>query len=268
MSRAASLPPPRKRFGQHFLIDPNIVRKIVGLAAIQSGETVLEIGPGRGALTPALCAAARSVIAVELDPALHAHLAGTLAGCPNLTLHLGDALKFPYADLPPGTVVVANLPYNVGTTLLMRLLEARHRLTRMIVMLQTEVAQRLAAAPGTDQYGALSVLTQAVADVRIAFHVAPTCFRPRPKVGSSIVTLTFPPRQPVAIAHDALFARTVKAAFAHRRKTLVNSLRDEGFAPARVGEALEGLGLDGSRRAETLSIQEFARLAGKLGEVL
>jgi 16S rRNA (adenine1518-N6/adenine1519-N6)-dimethyltransferase len=257
-------PPPRKRLGQHFLIDPNIVRKIVALAALRPEETVLEIGPGRGILTKALAAEAGAVIAIEVDPVLHAYLAGTLGGCPNVDLRLGDALAFEYREVPPRTVVVANLPYNVSTPLLAKLLEARARFDRLILMLQTEVAQRLASPPGSREYGSLSVLAQHAAEVALAFQVSPSCFRPRPKVGSTVVTLV-PRQEPRWEARaEAAFGRLVRAAFAHRRKTIANSLRDEGLPPDRIAAALARAGIAPSRRAETLGLREFGALTAAL----
>jgi len=255
---------PNKRLGQHFLIDPNIVRKIVALAAIRPDETVLEIGPGRGALTRMLCERAARVIAIELDRELERRLRETLADCRNLELHQGDALAYPFGSLPERSVVVANLPYNVSSPILFALLEARERFVRMILMLQTEVAQRLASKPGSKDYGVLSVLAQAFADIRVAFRVAPTCFQPPPEVSSSVVHLTMPRRVPVAIPDHAAFTKTVRAAFAHRRKTLINSLRDEGYNAQTILPALETAGLQPEIRAERLSIEQFARLSTAL----
>ena len=261
-----SLPPPRKRLGQHFLVDPNITRKIIALAAIRSEDIVLEIGPGRGVLTRPLCTAAKRVIALELDPKLEAYLAEALADCRNLDLRLGDALEFSYETLPQGTVVVANLPYYVSTPLLFALLEARQRIDRMVLMLQTEVARRLVAKPATNDYGILSVLVQYAAEASLAFQVSASCFRPRPDVGSAVVNLVMRRHRPVQVKDEALFARVVRAAFAHRRKTLLNSLRDEGLSSEQVARALTRLGIGPSRRAETLTLEEFANLADALGK--
>lgn len=261
-----SLPPPaRKRLGQHFLVDPNIVRKIVALAALRPDETVFEIGPGRGILTRALCAEARRVVAVELDVQLGGYLRESTGDCPNLDLRLGDALEFPYEELPEGTVVVANLPYYVSTPLLFKLLEARSRIDRMVLMLQSEVARRLVAQPATEDYGILSVLTQSAVAAQLAFPVSANCFRPRPDVGSSVVSLKVRRPPDPAVPDEARFVRTVRASFAHRRKTLANSLRDEGLPQSRIGEALAQAGIDPSRRAETLTLREFASLAAALG---
>lgn len=259
-------PPPRKRLGQHFLIDRNIIRKIVALADLRPGETVLEIGPGRGILTRAICERAKAVIAVELDPKLADFLGRELADCSNLDLRVGDALEFPYDTLPHGTVVVANLPYNVSTPLLFRLLDARARIDRMILMLQTEVARRLVAQPGANDYGILSVLTQYRTRAVLTFQVAPSCFRPRPAVGSAVVSLMVRAQPVMPVRDQALFVRTVRAAFAHRRKTLANSLRDEGLLPDRIARALARAGIESSRRAETLALEEFAALADALGQ--
>ncbi len=258
-------PPPRKSLGQHFLIDPNIVRKILAVAAVRPEETVLEIGPGRGMLTRALCAAARAVIAVEVDPKLVAYLAEALADCRNLDLRSGDAREFPYHSLPEGTVVVANLPYYLSTPLLFALLDASERLDRVVVMLQTEVARRLVAKPGSRDYGVLSVLVQAVGEPTLAFRVSASCFRPKPDVESAVVHLTIPASPSLFIKDRSRFVQTVRAAFAHRRKTLANSLTHQGYSADLVGRALKSAGIDGGRRAETLTLVEFASLADAIG---
>jgi 16S rRNA (adenine1518-N6/adenine1519-N6)-dimethyltransferase len=263
-ARFPTPPPPRKRLGQHFLIDPNIVRKIVALAGLRPDETVLEIGPGRGILTKALAGEAGAVLAIEVDPKLHAYLEEMLGDCANVDLRLGDALTFDYRQVPPRTVVVANLPYNVSTPLLVKLLDTRARFDRLILMLQTEVARRLAAPPGSGEYGSLSVLTQHAAEVSLAFQVSPSCFRPRPEVGSAVVSLV--PRQelPWGARDEAAFCRLVRAAFAHRRKTIANSLRDEGLQPDRIAAALNAAGVAPGRRAETVTVAEFRTLAHAL----
>ena len=255
---------PRRSLGQHFLIDKNIVHKIVRLAELQPGETVLEIGPGRGILTEALLDSSGLVVAVELDAALCAHLRATLRRRSNFRLVEGDALTFDYAQVPSPFLVVANLPYYVSTPLLFRLLEDRRRIDRLVLMLQEEVVARLAAAPGGKDYGALSIAAQFYCEVRQAFRVPPTCFRPKPQVGSAVVVLTPLPKPRVSVADEAFFFRIVRAGFAHRRKALPNSLRDEGFEGGPTAAALEQAGIDPRRRAETLSIEEFAALTDTL----
>ena len=173
---------------------------------------MLEIGPGRGILTRALCASAHRVIAIELDRKLGDLLAETMADCRNLDLRHDDALAFPYDTLPDRTVVVANLPYYISTPLLFTLLEVRHRFDRMILMLQTEVARRLVAGPGTRDYGILSILAQYWTEPRLAFRVPATCFRPRPNVESSVVKLVTRTTPVCRLEDESLFIRTVRAA--------------------------------------------------------
>jgi 16S rRNA (adenine1518-N6/adenine1519-N6)-dimethyltransferase len=261
----ASVPPARKSLGQHFLIDPNIVRKIVALADVQQDETVFEIGPGRGILTEALCRIASHVIAVEVDPRLHAYLLERQSAFPNLELVCSDALTYPVIDLPYGTVVVANLPYYISTPLLFRLLEAGPRLSRMVLMIQAEVAARLVAKPGSREYGLLSVMAQSAAEIVEGFRVSAQCFRPRPEVASTVVSLRRCAATLVSAEQQADFQRIVKAAFAHRRKTLPNSLRDEGYVFDRVVDALHALKLPPTTRAETLSVAQFIELAHRVG---
>lgn len=249
-----------KRLGQNFLIDPNIVRKIVALAEISSDSQVLEIGPGRGVLTEVLCKAAGLVTAVEIDPRLHAYLAERQAEFPNLTLVLDDALVYPVESLPVGTIVVANLPYYISTPLLFRLLDQRDRFPRLVLMLQNEVADRLVAKPGSSDYGVLSVMAQYAAEITKAFRVSAQCFRPRPEVGSAVVLLRTRARRELSPEEEPKFASFVKAAFAHRRKTLVNSLKDEGYDQMRIAGALERLTLSPSVRAEVLSLEQLIQL--------
>ncbi|GJL54242.1 MAG: ribosomal RNA small subunit methyltransferase A [Nitrospirales bacterium] len=263
---SSSVPPyPRKRFGQNFLVDHNIVKKIVARAALSPHETVLEIGPGRGALTRVLCQVATRVLAVEIDEDLFRNLQDELKAHVNLELSFGDALAYPYTTLPPHTVVVANLPYNISTPLLFKLFDARASVDRMILMLQLEVAKRLAAKAGTREYGVLSVLAQYFADVDVAFTVSRTCFRPRPDVESAIVELRLKPPCEMDRPEDIQqFVRVVKAAFSHRRKTLLNAMRDAGMASDALKVAFEGTGIHGGRRAETLTVHDFQRLARML----
>ena len=258
---ASTLPPALKRLGQTFLIDPNIIRKIVSLAALGPEDTVLEIGPGRGALTAGLCAEAGRVIAVEIDPQLQPHLQDSLGHCQNLDLRIGDALAFPFETLPPRTVVVANLPYYVSTPILFALLDARARLDRLVLMLQTEVALRLAAKPNSEDYGVLSVLTQEAAEVEVAFRVSANCFRPRPTVGSAVVHLRIKTQEGFEPVRYERFRRLVRASFAHRRKTLVNSLRDEGYLPEQIARATAEAGVPPQARAEMLTLDDYRTLA-------
>ncbi|THI87133.1 MAG: ribosomal RNA small subunit methyltransferase A [Nitrospira sp. CG24A] len=255
------LPTPNKRLGQNFLIDPNIVRKIVALAELSPNDQVLEIGPGRGILTEALSRTAGQVTAIEVDSRLHAYLETKQAELPNVELVCDDALAYPVESLPMGTVVVANLPYYISTPLLFRLLDQRGRFPRMVLMLQDEVADRLVAQPGGSDYGVLSVMAQYAADITKAFRVSAQCFRPRPDVASAVVRLRMKDRTRLSRQEEVAFRALVKAAFAHRRKTLVNSLRDEGYALHSVTETVQRLDIASTRRAETLSVEEFLQLA-------
>ena len=264
-----SSPPPAaiKRLGQNFLIDPNIVRKIVALADLSPADTVLEIGPGRGILTEALCRAAGQVTAIEVDPRLHTFLSERTAHLSNVTLLLGDALTCSIEHLPIGTIVVANLPYYISTPLLFRLLSQGNRFARMVLMLQNEVADRLIAKPGTSDYGVLAVMAQYSAHISKAFKVSPQCFRPRPEVDSAVVLLRA--REPRArrLEEEQRFTALVRAAFAHRRKTLVNSLKNEGYDSRPVETALTRLQLSSSLRAETLTLEQFLELAHLMQEL-
>lgn len=259
------LPPTAiKRLGQNFLIDPNIVRKIVALAELTQTDPVLEIGPGRGILTEALCRAAGHVTAIEVDPRLHAYLTERRPPFVNLTLVLDDAMTYPMERLPIGTIVVANLPYYLSTPLLFRLLDQRERFPRMVLMLQNEVVDRLIAKPGSSDYGVLSVMAQYAADITKAFRVSAPCFRPRPDVGSAVALLHAKHQRALNREEEPKFSAFVKAAFAHRRKTLVNSLKDQGYEQKVVAAALEALALPYSVRAEILSIEHFVELTRRL----
>jgi 16S rRNA (adenine1518-N6/adenine1519-N6)-dimethyltransferase len=258
------LPAAIKRLGQNFLIDPNIVRKIITLAELSLNDSVLEIGPGRGILTDALCQSAGRVTAIEIDPRLHSYLTERQTQFKNLTLVLGDAMTHPIEHLPPGTIVVSNLPYYLSTPLLFRLLEQQQRITRLVLMLQNEVADRLVAKPGSSDYGVLSVMAQYSADITKAFKVSSQCFRPRPDVGSAVVLLRTKDRIEQTRDSRDQFATIVRAAFAHRRKTLVNSLRDQGHDQKHVVAALTALHLSPSIRAENLSLEQFIVLTRQI----
>jgi 16S rRNA (adenine1518-N6/adenine1519-N6)-dimethyltransferase len=236
------------------------VRKIVALAELGPNVHVLEIGPGRGILTEALCHAAGRVTAVEVDPRLHAYLETRQAELPNVELVCEDALAYPVESLPIGTVVVANLPYYISTPLLFRLLDQRGRFPRMVLMLQAEVADRLVASPGGSDYGVLSVMAQYAAEITKSFRVSAQCFRPRPEVASAAVLLRTKERTRLSRQEEVAFRALVKAAFAHRRKTLVNSLKDERYDQQQVTVALDSLSLSPTARAEVLSVAQFVEL--------
>lgn len=257
-----SFPRPRKRFGQHFLHDPGIIRRIVDVVAVAPHARVVEIGPGRGALTGPLLERLGALDAVEIDRDLVAALAERFGRETRFQLHSGDVLGFDFCALAAGTPLrlVGNLPYNISTPLLFHLYEQAHCIETMVFMVQKEVAARLVAAPGGKDYGRLSVMIQWRFDVATLFDVGPGAFQPPPQVDSTVVRLT--PRPPRTELHDAdRFARVVKAAFGQRRKTLRNALRDI----VDMG-AFERAGVDPARRAETLSPLEFAILANQSTE--
>ncbi len=261
----ASLPPyPRKRLGQHFLIDPNLIRKIISLADIQPSDSVCEIGPGGGALTGLLCQAAKQVLALEVDPRMVEFLKTELAGNHNLDVQEQDALKYPFVQLPPSTVVVANLPYNISTPIMFRLLESQQHISRMVLMVQQEVAQRLVAKPSSKDYGVLSVMVQHLADVKFGFKVSRKCFRPVPDVDSGVVRMDIRNGHLKNQEHLAHFQRVVRAAFGQRRKTLMNAFRSANISNECLQQVQEDTGISLTRRAETLSVQEFQTLSRSL----
>ena len=250
-----------KRLGQHFLLDPGILRRVVAAAAPLAGRTVLEIGPGPGGLTASLLASdAARVVAVERDPRFLPPLQELAERHPGrLTLVPADALRFDPAPLAADgpLLVVANLPYNVGTELLLGWLHRLELFERLVLMFQKEVALRLAAAPGTADYGRLAVLAQRLCVVERLFDLPPTAFTPPPRVSSSVVRLVPRPDRPEPEALAALEAVT-RAAFGQRRKMLRASLRS--LSPDTEA-LLAAAGIEATRRAESLSLAEFERLA-------
>jgi 16S rRNA (adenine1518-N6/adenine1519-N6)-dimethyltransferase len=256
----------RRALGQHFLRDAGIARAIVDLVAPTPRDLVVEIGPGEGALTGELARRAGRLVALEIDPALAAGLRSRFAGVEILE---SDARTWDYGALRASAggrvLVVGNLPYSVGKPILQALVTARTAIQEMALMLQREVAERVAAAPGGRTYGSLSVLTQLYCDVRVALRVPPGAFRPPPQVESAVLHLRVREAPRVALADERRFASVVRAAFAQRRKTLTNALAGGlGLSAERVRAAAEGAGLDPVRRAETLTIPEFAALVARL----
>jgi 16S rRNA (adenine1518-N6/adenine1519-N6)-dimethyltransferase len=256
---------PRKSLGQCFLTAPRIAEKIVAMANVGPGDRVVEIGPGRGILTRVLAARAGEVLALELDSRWHADRQAEFANASHVRIVLADALAYPFEEIAPPFKIVANLPYYISTPILFRLLDLRARISLMVVMLQREVVDRLLAKPGTRSYGALSVAVAYRAEVRKGFPVAPGSFSPRPAVESAVVVIAPRSSPPIAVRSEETLFRVIRAAFAHRRKVLANALRDEGFDANRVGGALEAAEIEPKRRGETLTLEEFGRLADALG---
>ena len=257
-----------KRLGQNFLIHGGTVEAIVETADICPGDRVLEIGPGIGTLTQGLAEAGASVTAVELDKKLPAVLAETLSGYDRVRIVGGDILK---TDIPTlmgeePFKVVANLPYYITTPILLTLLERRLPITRIVTMVQREVAERMIALPGGRDYGALSVAVQYYTEPRLAIEVSPRCFLPPPAVESAVMDCVVRKTPPVEVEDEKHFFRVVRAAFGQRRKTIGNALKSLGLPRDILQGALSKAGIDPLRRGETLSLSEFAALAGALTE--
>jgi len=258
---------PKRSLGQHFLIDPNLARAIAADAAIRPGDRVVEIGAGLGSLTRALAEAGADVVALESDRALLPALVESVGGLDRVCVVHADAMDFAWIEELRGDdwALVANLPYNVATPLVLETLRRAPRIRRMLVMVQREVGQRLVAEPGDAAYGAPSLRVAYRAEGSLVRRVPPSVFWPRPKVESVVVRLIRRDRPAVAVADERLW-RVVDAGFAERRKTMRNAVRRLGPDPDRADELLRAAGIDPSARAETLSIQDFARLAEVMPE--
>lgn len=259
---------PLKSLGQNFLVDNNIIDKIIHSAAVKAEDCVLEIGPGRGALTEYLARKAGRLVLIEYDHALADALKERYAGDPRVTVVDADILAVDLAAVlgdAESWKVVANLPYNISTAVLFRLMEVRDRLARMILMLQKEVGDRLVAAPDCADYGVTTVLLGLWFDMRREFIVPPGCFHPRPKVDSAVLSFVPLPAPRVPVGDEDVFRRVVKGAFAMRRKTLINCLKAaELVSVDDLRGILAECGIDGQRRGETLSLAEFAALSRRL----
>jgi 16S rRNA (adenine1518-N6/adenine1519-N6)-dimethyltransferase len=254
----------KKRFGQNFLRDRQVVDQILAAANLTSADQVMEIGPGLGVLTDRLLKAAGRVLIVEIDRDLVANW--EQRNEMNLQVVNGDVLALDWAELLPGTgwKLVANLPYNISSQVVFRIIEQRNRFSSLVLMFQKEVGERLCASPGSRDYGALSIFGQLWFDIERVVKVPPQAFTPAPKVDSVVLKFTPLQQARVAIVDEQHFKRVVKSAFAQRRKTLRNTLKTGGFSSAEIETALEKVAIDPGRRAETLSLAEFARLADQL----
>ena len=264
----------QKKFGQNFLIDPRVLEKIIKAAEITEDDCVLEIGPGIGTMTQHLACAAKKVIAVEIDRALIPILQDTLSGWDNVRIINEDVMKVDLAKLAEEEnggkplKVVANLPYYITTPIIMGLFENHVPLKSITVMVQKEVADRMQVGPGTKDYGALSLAVQYYAKPYIVANVPPNCFMPRPKVGSAVIRLERYEEPPVKVKDEKLMFRIIRASFNQRRKTLANGLKNSAeldFTKEEIAAAIAGIGKDPGVRGETLTLEEFARLADELG---
>ena len=274
---------PDRRYGQHFLVDGNLMRLLVAEANLKSSDTVLEVGPGVGNLTELLLAQAGRVVAVEVDPALAEIARARLGGAANLDLLVTDiladkrhiapavleALESRQRTLGGAVKLVANLPYAAATPLVAELVMSRPPPERLVFTVQEEVAARLAAEPGTREYGAVGVLVQAVADVEVLRRLAPTVFWPRPQVWSAMVRIRPSAAKRRRIRNMIAFHRTIEGLFAHRRKRAARSLAladPGGASPEAWAARLEAAGLDSQARGETYSVEEIVRLANLVAE--
>ncbi|MBN2283277.1 MAG: ribosomal RNA small subunit methyltransferase A [Deltaproteobacteria bacterium] len=267
---------PRKGLGQSFLIDPNIIGKIVNAADIGKDDRVIEIGAGLGVMTARIAERAQSVVAIDVDPVMIGILRSELMEFPNLTVLEADVLTCDFASFLDGMVgtpstvkVLGNIPYNISSQILFHLLSSRRVISSMVLMFQKEVADRITASPGGRDYGILSVLTARYARSWKMMAVPPHCFYPKPRVDSAVLKFEILDKPRGDVADDELFTTVVRTAFARRRKTLLNNLRTASFLDRTgldPGELLASLGIDGRRRGETLTVEEFVAITRAVSE--
>jgi 16S rRNA (adenine1518-N6/adenine1519-N6)-dimethyltransferase len=247
----------KKSLGQNFLHDASVIKRIVGALNIDAKDTVIEIGPGTGALTEELVKKGAKVVAVEFDRELVPLLEQQFRYDENFSLVNTDALNVDFSTIvaePQGVKLVANLPYNISTPILQRLIEQRHMFSTLVLMFQREVVERIVAKPATKDRGYLSVIAQTAFDIEYLFDVSPSSFRPVPKVWSSVIRLT---PKPAFVGDEAIFRKVVSQSFAQKRKTILNNLKS---IYDNAGFILESADIDGIRRAETLTLEEWIAL--------
>jgi len=257
---------PKKRLGQHFLVDRNILDKVIGTAQVGEEDVVLEVGPGLGEMTLALAHRVKKVIAVEIDPRLVAILEKKMEDYPNVEVVRSDILKLDFNHFfkkgGERIKVVANLPYKISTPLIFHFIELREFFSTFTLMLQKEVAERMVAPSGRKEYGPLSIFIQMFSDISIRFFIKPSAFFPPPKVESAVVHMAWKEKPLIGKNDEAWFKKVVKACFGYRRKTLINALKhSELTLPESIVLEMEEIGIDPRRRPETLTIQEFISLA-------
>lgn len=254
----------KRALGQNFLLDPKILSRIIDAAGVGPGDTVLEVGPGTGRLTRMLAERAGRLVAIEVDEKLYNKTLEALGDeFPNARVVLGDALKFPYETLEPFKVV-ANIPYNITTPIIFKLLEFKDKISSMTLTVQKEVAERIAAPPGSKTYGVLSLGVQYHGAATVKFTVPRGAFRPVPRVDSACIHIEIHKIPPVNVPDETLFFKIIRTSFSQRRKTILNGLKS--ITPD-VKSVLEAAGIDPKRRPETLSMQEFARLSEEIRKV-
>lgn len=259
----------RKKYGQHFLKDERVAEKIVSFANIRRNEVVLEIGPGKGILTSILCKCARKVIAIEIDNKLVRYLERRFSDkTQNLNLIHEDFLKYDLSIFSERIKIIGNLPYSIGTRIIMHLINYREKFSEMLFMLQKEVAERLVASPGTKDYGSLSIFIQLHFSVEIVMSIPPKSFSPPPKVFSALVKIK--PKKQLFEQSDSpeLFYKIVKIAFSHRRKKLRNNLKALSLLDHDLKKISLETGINFDTRGEMLSIKEYLRLTRSIGKII
>jgi 16S rRNA (adenine1518-N6/adenine1519-N6)-dimethyltransferase len=267
---------PNKKLGQSFLIDVNVINRIADASNISHKDIVVEIGAGIGVLTENIARKAKKVIAVEIDRNLVEVLNDKLGGYDNVEVHSGDILKFDFnsvAETHGAKIkIIGNVPYNISSPLIFRLLSFRPVISNFILMLQKEIVHRLISVPDNKIYGVPSVILQMFASVEELFNVPSTCFYPQPKVESAMVKGAFREKPLVCLQDEKLFTGLVKAAFAQRRKMLINNLKNSKLLAdveeEKIKEVLSNAGIDGKRRGETLSVEEFGKLSNMFREAI
>ncbi len=263
-----SLPRPKKRFGQNFLTDKGTARKIVELAALDASDIVVEIGPGRGAITELIVQKGCKVIALEVDRDLYSHLEVHFKEQGKLEIVNADALRFDFctllSDKREQLKVIANLPYNVATPILFRLLDFREHISRMVLMFQKEVANRIVASPGGKDYGALSIFPQLYAEIEPVLKLPPGAFYPVPKVNSAVLVFDMLEKPRFEVRDEKLLRRVVAAAFSQRRKKIANTLKPLLGDKEKLADVFAKADIDSTRRPETLSVEEFCRLGNAI----
>ena len=265
----------KHRLGQNFLVNDEVIGKIVNLAELDERDVVLEVGPGIGTLTVAMLSACRAVCSIEADRELEGVLAETCSRCPGrLALVMGDALRVGEGDVRAALadvdvdvaprLFVSNLPYQVATAVIMRVLTEAPSVERLVVMVQAEVADRISASPGSREYGAYTARLALYGQVTGRFEVAPSCFTPQPRVNSAVVRIDRLADQPLSADELSATTAVIGAAFAQRRKTIRNSMSSSGYGRAELDAAFSACGIDPTARAETLAPEQYVSLASAL----
>jgi len=262
---------PKKRLGQHFLVDRNILNKVIRTAQVEKGDMVLEVGPGLGEMTLALAQHAKKVIAIEIDSKLAVILKQKVEDFSNVEVVQKDILKMDFSSFlrkeGHPIKVVANLPYKISTPLLFHFMESKEFFSTLTLMLQREVAERMVASPGSKTYGPLSIFIQLFSNISICFYIKPSAFFPPPKVESAVVHMSFRKKPVVNLEDEEWFKKVVKGCFGYRRKTLMNALKHSGLPlPQSIESRMQKIGIDPRKRPETLTIQDLVHLAEALKE--